>query len=461
MPEGSRTSRRLATRKPEQKPNADGCEGNRMATKTKTHVANRIPVIDLLSLAFLNMRRHGLRAAVNVSGIALAVAALVFFLSFYRGTYEGAMFSSVIDYATSHGQIMASGFDDDDSDVWLEAKNLLPESLARDNSLVSAAERGKKWAPTVTGRLMSPAFAGDGSRKAAVLLAGVDFRKEAKIFAIGDRMVSGTFGGGVVIGKRLAEILSLSVGDEIRVQASTADGAQNLDYWKIAGIYSTGYPSMDGTMVLMDLADAQAFLAADGKINKIYCTLAPRGNSLARERGIAAVEADSGRLAAQGLEFRSWRNHAKSIVMDAKMDGAFYAIFIAILLFLSLATMAGTMKVTVFERKREIGMLRASGWMRGEITEMFLFEALAIGIAGGAAGCLVGGLAALAIELRPIPVALSSGSFDIPNFSLTCDLAPRDLVISLAAGFATALLAGIAPARSGARMPILSAMSER
>lgn len=432
-----------------------------MATKDKTHVAKRIPVIDLLSMAFLNMRRHGLRAAVNVSGIALAVAALVFFLSFYRGTYEGAMFSSVIDYSTSHGQIMAAGFDDDDSDVWLEATNLIPDSLGRDDGLVGAAESGMKGEPTVTGRLMAQAFAGDGSRKAPVLLAGVDFEKEAMLFAIDGRMVSGTFGGGAVIGKRLAEILSLSVGDEIRLQASTADGAQNLDYWKIAGIYSTGYPSMDGTMVLINLADAQAFLAADGKINKIYCSLASRGDSFARERGIARVEADSARLAARGLEFRSWRDYAKSIVTDAKMDGMFYAVFIAILLFLSLATMAGTMKVTVFERKREIGMLRASGWMRGEITELFLFEALAIGIAGGVAGCLVGGLASLAIELWPIPVALSSGGFDIPSFSLTCDLAVRDFAIALAAGFATALAAGIAPARAGARMPILTAMSER
>ena len=437
-----------------------------MPEPDKPKALRRIPATNLLSLAFLNVRRHGLRAAVNIVGIAITVAALVFFLSFYRGTYEGTMFSSVIDYATSQGQFMSASFDDDDPDVWLKRENLIDEGIVQRGDLLRAvASRDKDWSPIAAPRLMSPALAGDGARVASVTLAGVAFPREVELLTIDDRMVAGSFGddAGVVIGKKLAQTLSLEVGDEIRIQATTMDGASNLDYWRISGIYSTGYPSLDRAMVMMDLAEAQDFLNAGGKINKIYCRLAEGKSSVDRTRSLALLETESERkrFADLGLCFRSWENYAKAIVDDAKADSFFFAIFIVILLFLSLSTMAGTMRVTVFERKREIGMMRATGWLRNEITELFLFEALVIGVVGSLAGCCVGGIASLWLEFSPLEFSAALASFDIPSFSLTCDLQPVDILISLAIGFVTAMLAGISPALTAARMPILSALSER
>lgn len=420
-----------------------------------------IPTHHLVLFALLNLGRHGLRAAVNIVGIAVTVAALVFFLSFYRGTYEGIMFSSVIDYATSHGQFMSASFDDDDPDSWLDPTSLLDERLASGGAVLPASGSGAN--PALAPRLMAPAFAGGGSRKAAVTLAGVDFGREGRVMDIDARMLDGSFGGGVVIGRKLAETLSLSVGDEIRFQASTADGVTNLDYWKVSGIFSTGYPPMDRGMAFMPLADAQQFLSAEGKINKLYSRLPGAPGPVARERGIAALGtgAERYRLAGLGLVFKSWQNYARMIVEDARGDGIFYSIFIGILLFLSLSTMAGTMRVTVYERKREIGMLRSSGWMRGEIARLFLFEAIAIGVAGSVCGCALGGLASLALQLHPIEFIGAFENLNIPSFTFTCSLLPADLVLSLATGFLTATVAGIAPALTAARMPILSALAER
>ena len=220
---------------------------------------------------------------------------------------------------------------------------------------------------------------------------------------------------------------------------------------------------MDRGMVMMDISQAQDFLDVSGKINKIYSRFSVASDSVARERGIRSLETDMERerLAGLGLVFKSWKNYAKSIVEDARKDGIFYIIFIGVLLFLSLSTMAGTMRVTIFERKREIGMMRASGWMRSEVLRLYLYEALAIGIAGGAIGCLSGGLASLALQLNPIEFGASMASLDIPSFSLTCDLQAVDVIVALACGLLTAVLAGMAPALSGARMPILAALSER
>ena len=435
-----------------------------MAPPAKSPGLARIPPIRLFAFAFLNLGRHGLRAAVNVVGIAIAVASLIFFLAFFRGTYDGAMFSSVIDFATAQGQLMRPSFDEEETDGWLSKENLLPEEMLYSPELASALKQtANAEASLLTRRLLAPAFAGDGSRKAAVVLAGVDFAGEGRVFALDERIKSGSFGpGGVVIGKKLASILSLGEGDEIRLQATTALGTPNLDYWPVVGIYSTGYPPLDRAMVLMELPKAQAFLGAEGSVNKLYCRLS-EASSGERDRWISTMTdpAARPRFEELGLSFKSWKDYAKGIVEDAQSDGFFYSIFIGILLFLSLSTLAGTMRVTVFERKREIGMLRASGWLRGEIGTLFLFEAMLLGIAGSLFGGLVGGAAALALHANPIGFGDSFASLDIPSFSLTCELSAPDLLWSLLAGFLTSLFAGILPARAAARMPILSALSER
>ncbi|MBN2812209.1 MAG: ABC transporter permease [Spirochaetales bacterium] len=434
-----------------------------MSAQQQAIAAKPISVTNLFSLALLNLKRHGVRAVVNITGIAVTVAALVFFLSFYRGTYEGVMFSSVIDYSTAHGQFMAMSFDDDDPESWLDGPNLIDEALSDEQSLTAAARNAAGGKQTVTTpRLMSPAFAGDGSRKAPIVLIGAEYGREKRIFSLDDRMLKGGFeDGGIVIGKKLADALSLGMGDEMRVQASTSDGAPNLDYWVIAGIYSTGYPEMDRSIAFISLADAQSFLSADGKINKIYCRIAENNDSIAREGGIAAILADETVLEGKGLVFKSWKSYAAGIVEDAKKDGQFFAVFILILVFLSFSTMAGTMRVTVYERRREIGMLRASGWLRGEIAALFLIEAFLIGAAGSVAGCGLGGPFSFALKLNPISFGTAMSNLNIPNFSLACDPQFADFAWAAATGFLTAVLAGLSPAIKGARMPILDAIAER
>jgi len=119
------------------------------------------------------------------------------------------------------------------------------------------------------------------------------------------------------------------------------------------------------------------------------------------------------------------------------------------------------MRVTVYERRREIGMLRASGWLRGEVAALFLIEAFLIGGGGSVAGCGLGGVFSFALMLNPISLGSSMENLNIPNFSLTCDPQFADFVWSAVTGFLTAVLAGLSPALKGARMPILDAIAER
>lgn len=253
----------------------------------------------------------------------------------------------------------------------------------------------------------------------------------------------------------MSKTLGIGLGDELRIQARGADGTPNLDYFPVAGIYNSGYPPIDRGMVFLPLDQAQAFLGAPGKINKVFVRAADRAS------GTRAAGAARELLRGTGLSVRPWEDFAKGLVEDAKGDSFFYGVFIAILLLLSLSTVAGTMQVTVFERRREIGMMRACGWLRREIALLFTAEAAAIGATGAFLGCALGGAASLILQLYPLKLAFPMSALDFPEFSLTCRLSGGDFLLAALAGAATALLAGISPARRAARTTILSAISER
>ena len=251
---------------------------------------------NVIRLAFLNSQRHGARAVVNIVGIAIAVAALLFFLAFFRGTYEGVMFASVIDAAIGQAQVQAQAFDEDDPETWVDPPNLFAPGPPSD--LVAGLS-----AP----RLTSPAFAGDGTRKAPVLLSGVDFQAERCVFSLATRVVDGTFGGpGVTIGSTLATTLGLNVGDDIQIQARTSDGAPNLETWKVAAIVASGYPPVDRTLVLADLAEVQNFLAAEGRVNKLFLRVARGPGIAAREQGLAVLARSGPDFKVLGLSSRPW-----------------------------------------------------------------------------------------------------------------------------------------------------------
>jgi putative ABC transport system permease protein len=116
------------------------------------------------------------------------------------------------------------------------------------------------------------------------------------------------------------------------------------------------------------------------------------------------------------------------------------------------------MYVSVFERTREIGSLRAIGWRREEVFRLFLFESAAVGILGGLMGALIGAAASFALQAFPLSMQSMSSGSEIPFFEITSVPAAIDFAVSAAAGFLCAVLAGTTPARRAARVDVVKAL---
>jgi putative ABC transport system permease protein len=376
-----------------------------------------IPLPVLVKTAIRNLTRHRRRTVLNALSVAATTAILAFFMGYYRGSYEELLYSSIIDYQTAHVQVQTAGFDKADADAYAKPANLMPE-----------------WRG-----LLSEIRGVDGVVEAAprLLLAGADL----------------TDSGSILIGESFAKLFNLKPGSRCVLQTWTANGTPNIRDFTVSGIFRTGYAPLDRTSVFVRMGDAQALADTGDQINKIFVKCR---ETRAVEGILPAISAAAQK---SGTTAESWRTYAAGILRHSQNETYFYYIFLAILFALSVSTIANTMYVSVFQRTREIGSLRAIGWRRGEVFRLFLFESAAVGALGGVIGTLIGAAASFALYAFPVDLRSMSSAMEVPFFEIKSVPAAVDFVVSAAAGFVCAVLAGTTPARRAARVDVVKALT--
>jgi ABC-type lipoprotein release transport system permease subunit len=196
----------------------------------------------------------------------------------------------------------------------------------------------------------------------------------------------------VILGRQAARVMGLGVGDELSLLN---------ERYTIAGVFETGVPLQDGAAV-MSVAEAQQAMRRPGQVSLYHVRLRDRGQA---DEIMAAVQSRFPEvMASRAAEF--FEN-----TQDVEMlRGLVWGLGIIALL-VGGVVMLNTMVMSVYERTREIGTLRALGWSRSAVLAKVAGEALAIGLSGGLLGLLLGlGLVEL-VRLVPAGRLLVGGAF--------------------------------------------------
>ncbi len=279
--------------------------------------------------------------------------------------------------------------------------------------------------PLVSG----PAIARRGVARASVALMGIDPARYARIIPLADELIAGRFAvgaGNAVIGRELAKDLGLGVGDKLRLDG----GGGREAVVDVAGIFELEVRELDSRYVYLDLKQAQTLLDLPGGVTVIETTVAE----------IFQAERIAARLAAlTGLKAESWMatngqllNALRSQTMTTQMIRLFVGLSVAF-------GIASVLAVSVVQRTREIGILRAMGSPRGQILRVFLLQGGLLGLAGSALGGLVGWSLVQVFNL-----------FGPRLFSIPVD--PGLIPTAMAVATVTGVLAAAAPARRAARL---------
>jgi len=187
----------------------------------------------------------------------------------------------------------------------------------------------------------------------------------------------------ILLGRVAADNLNKTIGQTVRIFDST---------FKIVGIYETGVPFQDGGGVLT-LRDAQRLFGQPRKVSFVGLWLEDEANA---DAVIAAVETRFPEIdLARSSEF------VEGVADIQMMEGATWGIS-AMALAVGGLGMTNTMVMSVFERTREIGVLRALGWRRRRVLRMIVRESVVLSLLGGVAGVVTGVVLGLLINQLPV-----------------------------------------------------------
>ena len=253
--------------------------------------------------------------------------------------------------------------------------------------------------------------------------------------------------GQVAIDAKSARDGHLAVGDTTTVLANgPPQRVQVVGIVSFAGADSPGGASV----VLFTTPDAQKLVGQPGKVSTIWFAARPGVSQAQLARNLqaalpAGLEAVTGQQAAS--EDRS------TIVNSLGGFNTLLLVFAVAALLVGAFMIFNTFSITVAQRTRENGLLRALGATRRQILSSVLLEAVTVGLLASAVGLGLG--VAVAAGLKALLAALG---IDIPAGGLV--FAPRTVIIALVAGTGVTLVAALSPARKAGKVAPIAAMQD-
>jgi lipoprotein-releasing system permease protein len=284
------------------------------------------------------------------------------------------------------------------------------------------------------------AFAVRGEANRSISVIGIEPDEYARIVPLPEKLVAGTFrlgSGDALIGTELGLRLGLGVGDKLRL-ATAGGGDATVN---VTGVFDLGSRGVNERNVYVPLRTAQDLLGLPGGVSAIDVTVSD----------VWQAEAVAQRIAANvGLRADSWiaTNQQFFVALKAQTV-ANIALRVAVGFSVALG-IASVLVVSVVQRSREIGILRAMGASRAQVMRVFLIQGALVAFVGSLAGVAIAGAAlhAWSLMLRnPDGTPLFSAPMEAP-------LVAWAVVIATVTG----LVAATAPARRAARLDPVQAI---
>ncbi len=286
----------------------------------------------------------------------------------------------------------------------------------------------------VTPIVSGPGFALRGDASKAVTITGIESDSYLRVIALADKIVAGKAAVAttdIVIGIELAADLGTTLGDKLRL--TTASGS--AETMTVTGIFDFGNKGVNERNVYVAFRDAQNLLDLAGGASSIELNV--RDPFMAED--VAQTIA-----AATDLEADSWiKTNAQffSAISAQTLSNSFIRFFVALTAALGIASV---LVVSVVQKSREIGILRAMGTSRSQVLRLFLIQGALMGLVGSLFGSAMGWL------FLDFWRGIAKNPDGTPLFVVTVE--PMLFVVAAAGATLIGTLAAVVPARSAARL---------
>jgi lipoprotein-releasing system permease protein len=262
--------------------------------------------------------------------------------------------------------------------------------------------------------------------------------------------------GGILLGSRLANRLSVDSGDVVtlvpvtQAKVNPALGVAVPRFWKfeVTGLFDTGMFQYDNQFVVLSREMAQKFTGLGDAVSGIAVRVTDP------DQAPAVGEALEKRL---GYPFRAldWQTQNVSLFSALQLEKLAMGLIIFFIMVVAAFNIVGTLTMVVTDKTKEIGILRAMGLTSPAVARVFLLQGAVIGLVGTAIG-LVLGLATSYVVDESGWVRINPAVYFIDHLPVHVEL--RDVLVVVGASLAIAVLATLYPSRAAANLTPVEAI---
>ncbi len=390
-----------------------------------------------VALRFL--REGRMQTVLIIVGVAAGVAVIAYISALISGL-QGSTLTKTLG-AQAHISVRAP--DDVVSPAWpaVPGTTALTDTQPRAQRLRSVAN----WQALVPLLEAMPAIAGvspmvsgaglalRGEATQAIALMGVDLDRYDRVVGLRGKVISGSARlapGEAIVGKELAADLGVRAGDRLTVQTGLVS-----DSVRVTALVDLGVKDLNRRTVIVPLRAAQNLLGLPGGATSLDLTV----------KDVWSAQALAGDLRRQfPYKIESWQESNAQLVSALNAQSVSTALIRGVVLVVVVLGIASVLVVSVVQKRREIGILRAMGATRGQILRLFLVQGAVVGALGSALGI------ALAVLMIWLFTTFVRGSDGLPLFVITLPLATAVQVALIAT--VCGVLAAVAPARRAAAL---------
>lgn len=400
----------------------------------------------MLKIAFRNIFRQKRRTVLT----ALAMIVGFTLSSVFIGWSDGA-YSDIISMFTrnriGHIQVHRSGYLDKPSlyDV-IDGYESIGEKIA-------GVEGVEAWTP----RIYSAGLGSVDDKTMGVQIIGVDVGREVKATRFDRKITSGAMFSDAaareaILGVGLARILKADIGREIVLVTQGTDGAIANDLYTIIGIAESGDKATDRMACYLHIDDAQDLLVLDGRVHEIVVI------AEALDRVLKITAAIEAQINDKTLEVSPWQVVAKSFYRAMQADRQGDLIGRMIIMLIVAIGVLNTVLMSVLERTREYGVLKAMGTKPGQIFGVVVAEVTFIALGSIVIGALFGAGLNYLLSIYGISLPQEFSYGGIVFQTMYAAVTVRSLAIPAITVLVSAIFVSLFPALRAARIAPATAM---
>ena len=344
-----------------------------------------LPFKMLLMFAWRNLWRHRKRTIITLSSIAIGFGLAVLSIGIGDGSHN-SLIRNAIKLGEGHLTIQPRGY--------IEAPanhKYLTDGLALSKKLESLNLDG-----SIEPRISLQMLASTANNSVGAALEGISSASDPRVDMLKPQLLKGEWlktgdKRGIVIGNGMASKLKAKIGSKVVLMAGKKGGDSQAQLGRVRGIFKSQVPEMDDYLILSDIQLARRFLEGEGaEIAKLPVT---RFAIFLNDPDTVYEWKDKVKAAVENKQIiaMDWQEMMPQLVQFIIIDDAGNYVFLLLILIMVIFGVLNTVLMSVLERTREFGLLRALGLSRRNLLTLVFCESFLMGLLAIIVGWTFGG----------------------------------------------------------------------